>query len=406
MIERNRMLPIFSLQYVLLLTLCLFTACAVNAQTKAPSSQSAKEQAEAKVSSPLDKIEAGGYILIEADTGMILANRNPLRTLEPASITKLMTAYVVYQAIESGEITLETKTEISPKARQMNGSRMFLEQGTWVSIDNLLSGLVIQSGNDAAVALAEAVSATEPEFVKRMNAAASALGMKSTQFKNSSGMPEEGHVTTAKDIAILSRAIIKQFPEFYKRYKRKAFTWNKVKQENRNRLLWVDPRVDGLKTGHTENAGYCLAASAINSRGMRLISVVLGTKSTRARTKASQALLDYGFREFEYKTLYEQNKPIIQQEVYLGDSAVAIAAAKTIRLPLPKTLSNSLNAQFIKTKTLEAPIAAGEVLGKILVTSNGQKITEVAAVATNAVNRVGFFSRLWRRTSGFVSGLF
>ncbi len=354
--------------------------------------------------------EVGGkaYILIEANTGTTLARYHADERLEPASITKLMTAYVVYNSIKAGIISLEDKTIITPRAREMGGSRMFLERGSHVSIDDLLSGLVIQSGNDAAVALAEAVSGDESRFVELMNKYARALGMTNSQFKNVSGMPEEGHYMSARDIATLSYAIIKNFPKEYKRYSRNSFTWNKITQENRNALLRTNPNVDGLKTGHTKAAGYCLAASS--KRGnMRLISVVLGTKSVGARARASKKLLAYGFDNFLNKTIYKPGQEIAKATVSNGDNnIVGVGAAKGITLPLPKEKNptKGLKAQLVLNSTLQAPLPKGAVIGHFSVQRNGEQIAAVPAVVLSAVEEAGFFTRLWRGIKETVVGWF
>ncbi len=337
------------------------------------------------------------FILVETNSNTVLAEYRANEKLEPASITKLMTAYVVYQSIANGLISLDDKTVISAQARNMGGSRMFLEQGSHVSIDNLLSGLVIQSGNDAAIALAEAVAGDESRFVELMNKQAHALGMLNTQFKNVSGMPTEGHYTTARDIAILARAIIYDFPEHYGRYSKKSFTWNNITQENRNSLLYKNPNVDGLKTGHTEAAGYCLAASA--KRGnMRLISVVLGTQSNRARTQASNSLLNYGFDNFSNQKLYSAGQKIVDTNVQNGtQKQVAIAITKDVVLTLPRVNpKQGLQAKLQLDKPLIAPLTKGTILGRINIEKDGKQLTSVPAIATQDIEELGFFSKLWR----------
>ncbi len=353
--------------------------------------------------------EIGGkaYILIEASSGMVLAQYHATEQVEPASITKLMTAYVVYKNIQKGVISLQDKTTITARAREMGGSRMFLERGSHVSIDDLLSGLVIQSGNDAAVALAEAVAGDEARFVELMNAEAKALGMKNTQFKNVSGMPEKGHYMSAEDIATLSLAIINEFPKHYKRYKQNSFTWNKITQENRNALLRTNPNVDGLKTGHTKAAGYCLAASS--KRGnMRLVSVVLGTPSKGARARASKKLLAYGFDNFLNQPIYKAGQTITQTPVEDGaESYVAVGPSKALSLPLPKeNPAKGLTATLVVTNKPKAPLAKGSVIGHFSIQRNKQEILTIPAVTLAEVEEMGFFQSLWRGIADTVGGWF
>lgn len=357
--------------------------------------------------SPAD-IGGKAYILMEADSEVVLAQYRATERLAPASITKLMTAYVIYQSINNDIIALDDMTMISDKARRMTeGSRMFLEKGSYVSIDDLLSGLVIQSGNDAAVALAEAVAGDEPRFIELMNKQAQALGMNNTHFKNVTGLTEDGHYMSARDIATLARAIIRDFPKHYQRYSQKSFKWNNIAQDNRNALLRTDPHVDGLKTGYTEAAGYCLTASA--KRGdMRLISVVLGTTSVKARARASKKLLDYGFDHFMLKTVYQPGQQIALATVTNGDeNTVAITAAVAAILPLPKSNSgNGLKAQLRLNQALQAPIAANQIVGSISIQRDDKPLLSVPAVTMASVEEMGFFKKLWRGIWSVVTGWF
>lgn len=353
--------------------------------------------------------EIGGksYILIEAESKTVLAQYHATERMAPASITKLMTAYVIYQSIANGIIALDDKTVISARARNMGGSRMFVEQGSHVSIDNLLSGLVIQSGNDAAVALAEAIAGDEERFVDVMNKQAQALGMKDSHFKNVSGMPDDDHYMSAKDIATLSLALINDFPEHYKRYREKSFTWNNITQPNRNALLRSMPNVDGLKTGHTSTAGFCLAASA--KRGnMRLVSVVLGTASTGERARASKKLLAFGFDHFANQTLYKPGQQITATKLINGTEAhVGVGVSKTIFLPLPKVNpGQGLKARLVLNGTPAAPVNKGAVIGNINIQRGDTVLVSVPAVTLSAVEEIGFFKRLWRGIVNTVSGWF
>ncbi len=353
--------------------------------------------------------EIGGkaYILLEANSGMILAQYHATEPMAPASITKLMTAYVVYKNIEEGVVSLDDKTVITARAREMGGSRMFLEQGSHVSIDDLLSGLVIQSGNDAAVALAEAVAGDEERFVDLMNAEAKALGMKNTHYKNVSGMPEEGHYMSAKDIATLSLAIIHDYPKHYKRYAEKTFTWNKITQPNRNALLVSNPNVDGLKTGHTKAAGFCLAASS--KRGnMRLVSVVLGAKTTGARARASKRLLAYGFNNFLNQPIYKAGQQITSTTVSNGaEDQVGVGPAKVVLLPLPKeNPTEGLTSTLIVKTPPQAPLKKGTVIGHFSIARNGEEVAKITAITLADVDEIGFFKSLWRGITSTVGGWF
>jgi len=310
-------------------------------------------------------LNTDSYYLIDFDSGVVLAEKNPNKRVEPASITKLMSMYLVDKAIADGELSLTDMVTISEKAWRMKGSKMFIEVGKEVSVENLIKGMVIQSGNDATVALAEHIAGSESAFVGYMNHRAEVLGMSNTQFKNVTGWPEEGHYSTAHDIALLSRAIIRDFPESYATYKVKEFTFNKIRQFNRNRLLWRDDSVDGLKTGHTEAAGYCLVASAKRDE-TRLISVVLGAKSNKARTKHSQSLLNYGFRYFETHRLYQANEPLKLATVWFGEQdQIALGLEKDLFINIPKGRYKDLDASIDINTNIEAPIAKGAELGFI-----------------------------------------
>ncbi|HEU4530978.1 MAG TPA: D-alanyl-D-alanine carboxypeptidase family protein, partial [Steroidobacteraceae bacterium] len=255
------------------------------------------------------QLNARGYLLVDHVSGKVIAERNADERLEPASLTKLMTAYAVFHALHDGKLKLEDGITISPKAWKAEGSRTFVQVGTQVPVDVLIQGMIVQSGNDATIALAERVGGNEETFAGLMNGYAKQLGMLSSNFENSTGLPGPQHYTTARDIAILARAIIREFPQYYRWYSQHDFTWNNIKQSNRNGLLYRDPSVDGMKTGHTESAGYCLVTSAKRD-DMRLVSVVLGTPSIRAREDASQALINYGFSFYETKKVYSAGRKL------------------------------------------------------------------------------------------------
>lgn len=342
------------------------------------------------------QIPSKAFVLMDAGSGRVLQQHRATERLAPASITKLMTAYVVYKTLATGGLAGDDTTVISATARQMTeGSRMFLEKGSRVSIDQLLHGLVIQSGNDAAIALAEAVAGSEAAFVKIMNATAAEMGLTDSHFKNVTGLTEDGHYMSAHNIATLAQAIIRDFPEHYKLYKEKSYTWNNISQNNRNALLRTDATVDGLKTGYTEAAGYCLTASAKRD-GMRLISVVLGTKSVGARARASKKILDYGFSQYRSTTLYRAEQPVVQVNVKNAkQDKVAIVAEHNITLPLTAAEAKDVRARLVLQKPLTAPLDKRQQVGYFSVALADKVLLEVPAKTHAAVEQVGFFKRLW-----------
>lgn len=340
------------------------------------------------------KLAASSWVLLDHGSNQILAEHNADKRIEPASITKVMTAYVVYQALAEGLISMEDQVQISEKAWRMKGSRMFIEVNKWVSVNDLVHGMVIQSGNDAAVALAEHVAGSEEAFADQMNAAAERLGMKASHFVNSTGWPNSDHYTTARDISILSRALINDFPENYAIYGVKEFTYNNIKQPNRNRLLWRDSSVDGLKTGHTDAAGYCLAASA--KRGdMRLISVVMGTASDSARAKHSQTLLNYGFRYFETHKLYSAGESVRQVRVWKGDQeTLDLGPATDVFVTIPRGQYKNLKPSLENIPVpVEAPVLKASQMGLIQVALDGELVASSPAVALQQVEEGSFFSQ-------------
>lgn len=339
------------------------------------------------------EISSSGYILMDFNSGKILAEKNPDKRVEPASITKLMTAYLVDKALESGDISLTDEVTISEKAWRMKGSKMFVEVGKQVTVDELIKGMIIQSGNDATVALAEHVAGSEKAFAEYMNHQASLLGMKNSQFKNSTGWPHKEHFSTARDIAILSQAIIRDFPESYRLYREKEYTFNEIRQFNRNRLLWRDSSVDGLKTGHTEAAGYCLASSA-EKEDMRLISVVLGTKSDKSRTRNSQTLLNYGFRFYESNRLYQSDQVLKSAKIWYGEQdEVAMGVEKDIFVTIARGRYKELDAAVEIDPKISAPVASGQELGKLVVKLDGEVIVSEPLVAMHAVSDGGLVKK-------------
>jgi len=340
------------------------------------------------------KVAASGHLLIDFNSGTILAESNSSEQLEPASLTKIMTAYVVFKEISEGNITLTEEVLISKKAWRTPGSRMFIEVGKRISVEKLLKGMVIQSGNDASVALAEHVAGSEEVFANLMNDHAQRLGMTSSSFKNSTGLPDKEHYTTAADIAKVTMATIREFPEFYEWYSIKDYTFNKITQENRNKLLWRDESVDGVKTGHTDSAGYCLVASA-KRNDTRLVSVVMGTKSINARAKETQTLLNYGFRFFETHRLYGAGEELSITRVWKGSAeSLALGLEAPLYVTIPRRQYKNLAANMSITPKLEAPIRKGQVIGQVQVSLAGDLVAEVPLVALANVAEGGIWQTI------------
>ncbi|MFT2111906.1 D-alanyl-D-alanine carboxypeptidase family protein [Marinomonas sp. 2405UD68-3] len=352
------------------------------------------------------QLSASSYILMDAYTGDVLVEHNSQQELPPASLTKLMTAYIVEYELARGNVSLNDKVNISEKAWRMEGSRMFIREGTQVSLEDLMRGIVIQSGNDASVAVAEHVAGSESAFADLMNQHAQILGMKNSNFVNSTGFPAEGHVSSAHDLALLSRAKILQFPDNYSMYSEKYFTYNKIKQPNRNKLLWRDSTVDGLKTGHTEEAGFCLAASAVRN-GTRLITVVMGTNSSEARATETQKLLNYGFRYFETRKLYSRGQVVNETKVWGGaGESVKIGFAEDVLVTIPRQQTDALPATLDLEPVIEAPIAVGDVLGTIIVGTEDNVLLKREVVALESVEEGGLFKRLLDKIKLFFMNLF
>jgi serine-type D-Ala-D-Ala carboxypeptidase (penicillin-binding protein 5/6) len=340
------------------------------------------------------QVQAKGYFLVDFISGQVLAATKENERLEPASLTKLMTAYAVFHAIKDGRIKLTDMVTISPYARSQDGSRMFVDVGTQVSVENLIQGMIVQSGNDATVALAEHVAGSEPVFVDLMNQYAQQLGMTSSRFQNSPGMPHAEHYTTARDIGMLSAALIREYPDMYKWYSQREFTWNKITQPNRNGLLYRDASVDGLKTGHTESAGYCLVSSAQRD-GMRLVSVVMGSPTIRAREDASAALLNYGFRFFETRKLFTARQPVVTVQLWKGEAESAkLGVMQDIFVTFPRGHEDALSAAADVPEPLIAPLSSGRAVGKLRLLQSGQPIGTYPLHPLEDVKETGFFGRL------------
>ena len=342
------------------------------------------------------QLQATGYLLIDATNGEILVEQNADQPLPPASLTKMMTAYIAEREIAEGRISFDDKVPVSIKAWKTGGSRMFIREGTEVRLEDLLRGIVVQSGNDASVAVAEYIAGSEDVFADVMNQTAVSLGMTNTQFKNSTGLPQEGHYTTAKDLGILAARTIADFPETYAIYKEKNFTYNGIKQANRNSLLFRDPSVDGLKTGHTEEAGYCLVASAERD-GFRLVSVVMGTASEKAREQETTKLLQYGFRYFSGQTVFAagQSLPESARKVWFGESEmVELAPTEPLYVTLPLGRESAIQATLDAPDTLDAPLEEGVIVGNVKITLGERILAESPVAVAEAVPEGGFFKRM------------
>jgi D-alanyl-D-alanine carboxypeptidase (penicillin-binding protein 5/6) len=325
----------------------------------------------------------------------VLTAQDPDTRVEPASLTKLMTAYVVFGAIKQGIIKRDQMVLVSENAWRTGGSKMFIRVGTQVSVDDLLHGMITQSGNDACIALAEAVAGTEEKFVEMMNREAQRLGLTGTHFSNATGLTDAQHYATVRDIATLSSALIRDYPEFYPLYSQKEFRYNNITQPNRNRLLWLDPTVDGMKTGHTEAAGYCLVASSLRGP-RRLISVVVGTASDNARAQESLKLLNYGFQNFDAVRLYEKNQSLSDLRVYKGSSRTVKAGfTQDFVVSLPKGVADRLKVELVSQQPLIAPLQVGQRVGTLKVTLDGKPFGEYGVQALEDVGVAGFFGRIW-----------
>ena len=341
--------------------------------------------AQAPIPSAPD-LGARGYILMDNDSGKLLAAKNENERLDPASITKLMTAYVTFRALQSEQLSLDDQVLVSEKAWRTAGSRMFIEVGTRVSVEDLLQGMIVQSGNDASVALAEYLAGTEDAFVQLMNQYALELEMRDTQYMNVTGLPSKNHFTSAADIARLAKAIISEFPDYYRWYSQKEFTYNGIAQKNRNALLWRDPSVDGMKTGMTDAAGYCLVSSAQRD-DMRLIAVVLGTKSSRARANDSQALLNYGFRFFETRLLYEAGGSVAETRVWKGETENAnLGLTSDLYVTIPRGSYDQLQAKIELPDQVIAPITRTTQIGRVRIDLDDETLAEANLVALNTIN--------------------
>lgn len=347
-------------------------------------------------------VAASSYLLLDFNSGRVLAEKDPDKRVAPASLTKIMTVYVVFRELKAGHLTLDEKVTISQNAWETGGSKMFVEVNKQVRVEDLLQGVVIQSGNDASVALAEHIAGSEQTFATMMNEQAARLGMTNSHFENSMGLPTQNHYSSARDLATLAQALIREFPEYYRWDSQKEFTYNGITQQNRNTLLWRDASVDGIKTGFTDDAGYCMVASA-KREDMRLISVVMGTASANARANESQSLLNYGFRFFETHRLYEANKSLGEARVRKGvTSKVAVGLAEDLYVTAPRKHFSELKAETQIDKGVFAPLNKGDTVGSVNVTLAGETVINKPLVAMDSVAEGGIFRRLYDAAIGLL----
>ncbi|MDO5103637.1 MAG: D-alanyl-D-alanine carboxypeptidase family protein [Lautropia sp.] len=359
------------------------------------------QPAQAQNPLPAPDIAARAWFLIDTTTNTVLYSQMPDEPVEPASLTKLMTAYLVFGALRDNTLSLDTRPPVSQKAYKAIGSRMFVDPRVPATVEELLHGLIIQSGNDAAIILAEAVAGSEEAFAERMNAEAQRLGMNNTHFVNASGLPAPNHYSSARDLALLSTQLIKEFPGYYKLYAEKEYTFNGVRQTNRNRLLFIDPTVDGVKTGHTDAAGYCLIASSRREQAgtgfsRRILSVLLGAGSEAARATESQKLLNYGFQNFEVLSLYKKGEPVGRHPVWKGQKAtVAAGFDDNVLITAPRAQVANIKGEIERTEPLVAPIQAGQRIGTLRIKLGDTIIAERPLEALETVETAGWFKQTW-----------
>lgn len=345
---------------------------------------------------------ASSYYLVDFNSGRVLAEKEPDKRVAPASLTKIMTVYVVFKELKSGHLKLDEKVTISQNAWETGGSKMFVEVNKQVAVEDLLQGVIIQSGNDASVALAEHVAGSEETFATMMNEQAARLGMNNSHFENSMGLPTPNHYSSARDLAILAQSLIREFPEYYRWDSQKEFTYNGITQQNRNQLLWRDPSVDGIKTGFTDDAGYCMVASA-KREDMRLISVVMGTASATARANESQTLLNYGFRFFETHKLFDANAIMAEAKVKKGEtSKLNVGVTEDVYVTAPRKHFGELKAETQIDKALMAPINKGDSVGTLSVSLGNEVVLSRPLVAMDSVAQGGLFRRLYDAAMGLI----
>ncbi len=352
------------------------------------------------------QIGASSYILMDPLSGRVIMEENSHERLPPASLTKMMTAYIVERELDEGRIAMSDMVPISVNAWRTEGSRTFVKEGTEVSVEDLLRGVIIQSGNDASVALAEFIAGSESAFVDIMNQQAKLLGMNESSFANATGLPAKDHFSTAYDLALLAKAIINDYPESYPIYAEKHFTFNDIRQPNRNSLLWRDDTVDGLKTGHTEEAGYCLVASA-KRNDTRFIAVVMGTSSVTARAQEVQKMLNYGFRYYQTERLFSAGQELMQARVWGGENdQLSVGILKGVHVTIPRGSRDSLKSVIELDTVIKAPVSVGDELGRVKVTLDGETFVDQPVLALSDVPEGGFFKRIWDAIKLFFVQLF
>lgn len=341
------------------------------------------------------ELPAKAYFLMDANSGKVLAEHNADEKLAPASLTKIMTVYVAFHELKNGNLTLTDQVTVSKKAWQTGGSRMFIQVDTKVEVEQLLKGIIISSGNDASVAMAEHIAGDESTFAQLMNQHATRLGMTNTHFTNSMGLPDENHYSSARDLATLTGALIREFPEYYAWHSVKEFNYNKITQVNRNKLLWRDSSVDGVKTGYTEDAGYCLVASA-KKEDMRLISVVLGSQSTNTRASQNQALLNYGFRFYATHQLYKANESLAEARIWKGEKTILqLGLTEGLYVTIPRRQFDDLQATVQVDEKIMAPVTAGEQHGTLSITLADAPFTSVPLAALETIPEGGIFRKIY-----------
>jgi len=363
---------------IVLLLLSLLSTAWAHAQTVQPPNLSAR-----------------AWLLVDHASGQSLVEHEADARVEPASLTKLMTAYLTFAALKQGSLKLDQAVTVSERAWKAPGSRMFIDPKHPVTIGELIQGMIIQSGNDACIALAEAIAGSEEAFAQRMNLEARRLGLANTHYVNATGLPDPQHYSTARDLAKLAQAVIRDFPEYYTTYSRKEYTYNRITQPNRNRLLWLDPTVDGVKTGFTENAAYCLIASSKRS-ARRLISVVLGADSDSMRAQESQRLLNHGFLNFDAVRVHEKNQVVSQLKVFKGaQGTVKVGFQEDLVLSLPKGMAERLKTELVSRQPLLAPVQQGDAIATLKLSADGKPLGEYPVVALENVPVAGMLGRAW-----------
>ena len=373
----------------------LFVSLCVTCLVVATSSAALAQLKTVSSDIPAPPIAARSFLLFDAASGQVLASQAAGERFEPASLTKLMTAYLVFEALKTNKLTLMQTVPVSTHAWKAEGSRMFIDPKQTPTVEQLIRGTIIQSGNDSSIALAEAIAGSEDLFAQLMNKKAQQLGMKNTHFMNATGLPDAQHYSTAEDLTLLADALIRDFPAGFAYYKEREFTWNKITQPNRNRLLFIDPTVDGLKTGHTEAAGYCLIATA--KRGdRRLIAILLGTNSETARAQEGQKLLNYGYQFFDSQRLYKKGDAVATPEIFKGaQNTIKLGFDRDIWFTLPKDKFVGLKATLTTTQPLLAPLRSGEKAGIMKLTKDDKLVAEIPVVALEDVPVAGLLGRGW-----------